>query len=231
MIDPSDQSRNTGPIGPRMISSAARSPCSRLSGTPLAARSRQASTSAGMRRRSDPASALDNPPGRPRRSRSSSARSAGTEPGETIQRRASHARHPERVEVRREHALDLGKPGQRRRPDDRVVADRGQRRAFDVLGDDPPERAVGGDHRRDDARIDVGEQLGDRDLVRKDAPSVFWLKNSSSPRYVFFCVFNSLACSCKLSSGSPVSLWTRPTPLSHLSNCAPARRSREMFTR
>ena len=88
--------------------------------------------------------------------------------GQTIQRRGGHARYPEGVEVRREHALDLGQPGQRGRPDDRVVTDRGQRRAFDVLRDDPPKPTIRGDHRRDDARIDVGEQLGDRDLVRED---------------------------------------------------------------
>ena len=43
-----------------------------------------------------------------------------------------------------------------------------EERALDVLGDDPAERTIRGDDRRHDPGIDVGEQFGQRDLVRED---------------------------------------------------------------
>ncbi len=146
VIDPSDQSRKTGPISPRMTSSAVRSPCSRLSGT-AARRQRVARVDElGMRARRPATSAAVSPPGRPTRSSVVVGEQSRDRVGEPCRRGRDDAGDRQRGGIGGQDTLDLGQARQGRGPGLRSVAERRQRRPVDVLGDDPTER--GGPPRR-----------------------------------------------------------------------------------
>ena len=95
------------------------------------------------------------------------AQEVGHTPGQVVQRRSWHAGHPKRGQVPRQHPLDLREPRHRREPCLGRFGDRVEERPAHVLHEQPAGRGVCGDQRRHDPRVQVGQQAGDRDLVRE----------------------------------------------------------------